>query len=1016
MSGDEAYEEDGDGPWARTRRRRARGKGPRVYTTSRGRYGRNMGRGGRGIKRGPRRPAEPTQEFTTLEGAATEAFIDEKNYEKALTLIQKAISINPEVYSAHSLVSEIYFAQGEEEKAIAALLTGAHALPREPSVWQQIAEVCLRRVSETNRQSALQSASYCFARLLQIDQDDLDARFQRAAISRQLGNRGKALKDLERLLVVLPNNPSVLRQMAEVYTDMKKPNRARELYERSIAYHQSIDDRESFTFSDVNVYVELFSFTEEYLRAIAVLKSLSRWLLGRKDELFWDSIQEDDREFDIEDRPRRIQSSSFVPGAHPPEAYGYGLPLELRVKLGLLRLKLGQSNFEEALRHLSWLNEDPSTLQTNVEDYPDLFREAASALKKVGLYQEALKYYEPLLASKAYSDTEFLLGTGNCMLECGQDDTALNLFEEAKRADASNVEARLQLARLYNAKGLVAKARTNAQEAVTLGRQNLVRAQRRRYERREQREQRERAEKELKLAHNLKFSKLKSKPRGANPGIPLWREGTSKQSIPVQDGPKPAKKADKEVKKKAAAEAAATAKAAAAKDKLADMEVKYSALLLLQEEVRAGHSEARDEWLDVADDMIRDFRSNRIFFPPERYIIFDGSEGGFRRHAHRRALPGTAEESGYVHGSNGNMLDQPGQIMGSDSDVPTTYCGLSFSQWLDIFLEYSLILARMGPEHKQQSYATIEAATDCTIWFHSPEAMLLIHTVWFTCALALRDAETMNGLALRWFMKEYQFVSDIYKMFSALNFVYQQDPADRLSLTRNADWRSGPNQKFLLRQIKANDYHLPADYNMGDNAMDDAGPIPNFMREEGKTAEDKSSTLTYKDPETGSALPPQEMDIALLVLYGHILYGSNSFPNALHYFYRAYSLNNKSPLVCLSIALAYIHQSLKRQSDNRHMLIIQGMAFFQEYVTCRLEGVSMEEKQKAVTEVEYNKARIWHLLGISHLAVEGYWKILRGKENDSVKRDAALALQMIYALSGHTEKARDITERWLVLE
>lgn len=1010
MIDDEGFDDDEDGPFARTRRRRGRPKGPRVYATSRGRYGRNMGRGGRGIRRGPRQPVEPSQEFLAMQNAATDAFIDERNYEKALDLIQQAISINPEVYSAHSLLSEIYFDQGDEEKAIAALLTGAHALPKEPSVWHQIADVCLQRVSEKNRQQALHSASYCYARLLQINQKDQDSRFQRAAISRLLGNRGKALKDLQKLLVELPNNPSVLRQMAEVYTDMKLPQRARELYERSIAYHQSVDDRESFTFSDINVYVELFAFSKEYARGIAVMKSLSRWILGRKADIFWDSIQDDDREWDAEDEPRRVEVKEFHPGVQPLEAYGNGLPLELRVKLGIFRLKLGTENFAEALRHFMWLEAETQNDGANVEDYVDLYREVAETLQSVALFKDALRFYQPLVEIKAYRDVEFCLAAANCFVQCENFDEAVGLFEQVKETDQANVDARLSLSRIYNRKGLVAKAKENAQEAIFIGRENLLRPERRKYERKEQREQRERAERELKAAHKLKLTRMKSGSRTIDPDLPLWRDGTSKQPIMAQSRYRPLSSREQR-QKKIIADRETTEEL-----KNAFIASKYSALLEFQDAARSGDSQAQDAWLDNADEMIRDFRSNKVLFPIERHMLFEGFHSEAKKRAFRKLHQKATLDVADSQASDDGDPEDSTKEAESSIDVPTSYRGLSFSTWLDVFLEYSLILARMGPEHKEQSYATIAAATDCVVWYHSKPSMLKIHTVWFTCALALKDGQTMNNLALRWFMKEYQFVTDIYGLFSALNILHQPPPADKSTQVRVAEFRMGPNQKFMYRQIRANDFYLPADYNTGDRTIDYSGPVPAFMREDTRGVDEMTATLTYKDPNTGKELLPEEMDIALLVLYGQILYAGNSFPNALNYFFRAYALNKDSPLVCLSIALCYLHQSAKRQSENRHMLIMQGMAFFQEYAECRTALSHGPEYSQALAEIEFNRSRIWQMLGLTNLAVEGYWQTLHQQGDSAIKSEAAFALQTIYALGGDTQRAREITEEWLVIE
>lgn len=123
-------------------------------------------------------------------------------------------------------------------------------------------------------------------------------------------------------------------------------------------------------------------------------------------------------------------------------------------------------------------------------------------------------------------------------------------------------------------------------------------------------------------------------------------------------------------------------------------------------------------------------------------------------------------------------------------------------------------------------------------------------------------------------------------------------------------------------------------------------------------------------------------------------------------------------MINLSLALAYIHYAIKRQADNRHHLIMQGFAFLFTYYSIRQGSKSALERQEA----DYNVARAYHMLGLSHLAVPYYLRCLQlnfdvGEENseESFTREAALALQGLWAISGDVENAREVTREWLVL-
>lgn len=307
------------------------------------------GRGGKGIKRGPRKPIEPSAEFKQLHTDATLAFID-SDHERAIALVKQAINLNPEIFAAHSLLSEIFLAQGQREKAFAALFSGAHTRPKDPGVWMQVAKFIGER-SGDDRPAALQDMIYCYSRVIEIELDNHDARFQRAAANRELRLDGKAAYDYERLLKKMPHNTEVLRSLAETYIDLPDVNRAVELYDAAIAHYMTLTPEEApeFAWSDVNIYTDLCAYRKDYRQGILALRSLARWLLGRKDDTDWDLVQDDDREWDGEDFPRRTQTPWFILGQYPLESYGYGLPLELRIKMGIFRLRLNPVYKHEAL-------------------------------------------------------------------------------------------------------------------------------------------------------------------------------------------------------------------------------------------------------------------------------------------------------------------------------------------------------------------------------------------------------------------------------------------------------------------------------------------------------------------------------------------------------------------------------------------------------------------------------------------------------------------------------------------
>ena len=317
---------------------------------ARGRGGRRVARGAPGVKRGPRKPLEPNPEFKSLHSQATMAFIGYK-YEEAEQLALQAINQNPEMFAAHSLLSEIQLARGDTDKATAALFNGAHTRPGDPDVWLRVAELMMDRDAE-EKVSLIPDAIYCLTRVLNIQPKNVDVRYRRASLNRKLGYLGRAANEYEQMLKYLPHDTHVLRLLAGVYVDLGDVDRALQRYEESIAHYQLLQPVHvtGLSWSDVNVCAELYGFDEQYEAGIHRLKSLSRWLLGRGQDSIWESFSIDDREWDLKDEPRRDQVEGFEPGLYESSTYGEGLPLELRIRLGVYRLKIGDTSEARASR------------------------------------------------------------------------------------------------------------------------------------------------------------------------------------------------------------------------------------------------------------------------------------------------------------------------------------------------------------------------------------------------------------------------------------------------------------------------------------------------------------------------------------------------------------------------------------------------------------------------------------------------------------------------------------------
>ncbi|KAF6230208.1 hypothetical protein HO133_004547 [Letharia lupina] len=942
VSDEDSYAEALKGRRDETRLRQRQRSGRRADVSGRnssaprkGRRGRGgrVGRGGKGMKKGLRKPIEPTPEFKALHSQATMAFIDQ-NYEEAENLTLQALLINPEMYPAHNLLSEIHAARGDKAKALSAAWNGAHTRPRDPEMWSRIARLILER-DDDDRDSTLRDAIYCYNRILYVDSSNVEARYQRAALNHELGHKRKAANEYEQLIKQLPHDTTVLRHLAEIYIDLDEPDNALSHYEATIYYFQSVEpcDVTSFTWSDVNIVCELYGVQRRCEEGITVLKTLSRWLLGRAKEKCWEAFDEDDREWDLEDQPRRNDVPGFVPGEHDVTSYGDGLPLELRVKLGVFRLKSENRNLMEAINHFECLDPEDDQNGAKIYDYPDLFREAANALRVRKYFHEALRYYEPIKKVSEYGDAAFFMEMASCYKAVGLRTEAEDCYMIVVDSDKGSPEARRRLLEMCSESDVSPKGAPTTDEVVSV--------------------KQHKARKRVggKEAKQPKKSKA----------LPSW----ATTMLAPRLVPQSAKQISLE-REEAQEE---------------DVNALFLRREALTEQARNGDESSKTEWMAITKTLIQEFKDNKVFYPLDKHHKFYGYSREARSMAARpkHELDALAEQSkSHLETAQGDQIVIPGD-----------YCRIPFDCWLEIFLAYALTLAHGG--NILSSYEIIAAAFHANVFYHSPESLFCIHVCWFTCALLGNDDETLCNIA-RWFMKEYQFVTDGYRLFSALN---------RLSDTENSWYNCGPSQKYILRQLKAVDFSL-----LGDSRR--------------KSLFQERASYTTKD-DNGNQIRAQEMDVVLLMLYGHILYAGKSYAYAVNYFLRALALDPTNVMIKFSLALGYLHYALKRQADNRHHILMQGLAFLLEYYDCRQRSSRSSEKQEA----EYNVAHAYHLLGLTHLAIPYYERCLAmsaaaqveesGCRAEDIAQEAAFALQNLWAASGNMEKAWEITEKWLVV-
>ncbi|KAJ7143345.1 TPR-like protein [Mycena crocata] len=164
-----------------------------------------------------------------------------------------------------------------------------------------------------------------------------------------------------------------------------------------------------------------------------------------------------------------------------------------------------------------------------------------------------------------------------------------------------------------------------------------------------------------------------------------------------------------------------------------------------------------------------------------------------------------------------------------------------------------------------------------------------------------------------------------------------------------------------------------------------------------------------------SAQEPQAKNPVLESLYGEQRLITKRYQHAITHFLHAHELCPDDPLICLCLAIAFIGRAMQCKSDNRRLMIVQGMGFLTRYRQLR------QEESEGLGEVEFNFGRAFQQLGLHSYAVKHYEKVLELTETAncnckaSLAQEAAYNLSLIYAQTGAVLSAKSIYRRWLLI-
>lgn len=895
----------------------------------------------------------------------------------AIRQLEEVIRIEPTVRSAWYTLGMCFEELGEEEKSIQCRIVGAHLTSNASDEWKSLA----RRSRE---RGLFQQSIYCLQQAIKKNRYDVDAIWDRAVMLKDSGRIRAAADAFQAILKIQPYDAEVLRELIPLLVSLGDYDVGVNILEsmRRAAMHgvhsadPNIDPalatndepHAEFSLNELVTLADLLLLLRRPLQVILVIKQTVRWLRGQV------------REDRIDDAQTDLELDEAVDGV-PLE-----LDREVRLRLGKARFML--RDIDEARRHFGILLDE-----TEPADYPVLYLEMSDSYFEHHLYAEALENYRILVEEGLVDDVQVWVNMGLCYQNLEMPAEAAQVYESILKEYPDHFDVKLSLAEVYEELNEREKALSLVNE-VLVSRNERVSAP--------SEEAQTGAPEPIDPDAPLSF--FKETTSTVMPGVPGSAAGPPR---PSRSGLSFAERQRLEQQREDETRLAWIQLSALEPQVFVDGFWHHD-FVFLDGSLDASPSETSDawdeatkrrlnatrQWMQVAGRLVDSFRSMSLLFPKERYAKYRGVLRPRRRRRTKASdLDSHAEE--LLSRLRDQMVDEATEDVGELAQEQTTFRTIHFDDWVLLFMKYGIGLAKVGGEDDTIHDMFRHVMVSNTVW-PSEERKMALHLCWIACALYSRDAMRVFDIA-RWLPTTYQFHNEPLRLMASL--------ANSLGFYGVDAFVSATNTKQYQRRMRTHEAIVTGS-TARVNSRTGRWTIAGVGDEEEEEDEDESITPTHTQQLPTKSSPIGEM------FYGYLMLCANSYQPAMGYLLRAFALQPSDPLLCLLCSVACLSRATNRQVDNRNHTIVQGLSILSNYAEIRGEG----------PEVDYNFGRAFQQLGLVHLAVPRYERVLSyAKENKiqssgfSMTREAAFNLALIYTSSGATTLARDLYRTWLVI-
>ncbi|KAI9476084.1 MAG: hypothetical protein EXX96DRAFT_596334 [Benjaminiella poitrasii] len=875
-----------------------------------------------------------------------------RDYGQAIVLLQEIITEHPNAHPAWNTLGLVHEELGNNEKSIKFRMVAAH-LCNDVKLWKELA---LKSIENDVPKQAI----YCFTKVLNLDPTDVDALWDRSFLFKQLDKSQLAIEGFLAILELMPHHFKVINELAQLYRQQGMTKEAIQLYEDAISFHSNNDKynssdneddgdeddeddefKDRLGYSEINMLSELYLILNDYRRSIETIKTGLRHVQKRQHETWWADRVDDDDEYLVDER----------------DSVRTEFPIELRVRMGICRIYLNQVRL--ATKHFQYLLQYPPTT------YPDLHQDIAYAYYDKRHYDLALTVFQRIIDSSEEIEVDLLIRTADCYREVGDLDTAIVFYVNVLDEQHDNLDVMMSLATVYEEQG-------KEEEALELV--NYVMKKNR--EARRQKKAVSTAEMLIEEDHQVEATKPKKaslfdeQHSGLTPSeyYTLKRMERQKQEEEMIYNTK------------------------GLFDKLDELDKQCGPRLIDMDRtmMRGYMRNVQELW--------EDFRSTSAFYPSSRATRFQGfyalrkgkkamSNDDIHleaRHMANRLRPKVKVEDGVEQETEEDEEEQQIQEEAERRErmmAASHFRDIPFEKWHRAFIKYAYMLTIT--KRSEEAYELLKKAIEANVFYHDIPKKTALYLAMIGCGL-IGKKEYITQEGTRWLCNFYQFRNDPFRVYAAVidcgslpgttAISYSQvkylnrniqlmDALVTKNLKRESSLAAAEDNEDQIQRLNeaVMGMEVAANAELDDEEDTDNTEIRRTFQHIPAASKKNNVTARRLGLTNVTHLNP-----ILLTAAGHALILSKHYIAASILHMRAFAVARNDPLNRLSIGLSLLQAALNRRTDNRQMQILQGMMFLQDY----------ERLTEAKQEAAFNLARAFHMLGLTHLAVKHYERVL----------------------------------------